>query len=205
MSDTRSRGRPREFDADDTLERVVGLFWTRGFEATSMSDIVDATGLSKSSLYNAFGSKDELFRQAIDRYLERRSDMLHQALRDGQAGLDDIDGFFRMADQELRSEFGRCGCFAVNTSTELAIRDDSIVTLSAEYRDEIRRSMLAALRRAAQLGEIDERRIASYAEVLTAFMLSLSVFARGGASRTEIDAQFAAIRTVIDGWRLDRP
>ena len=69
----RPRGRPREFDRDDVLGHAMTLFWEKGFEASSLSDIVEATGLNKSSLYNAFGSKSELFSTALERYVAMRT------------------------------------------------------------------------------------------------------------------------------------
>ena len=201
VAEARGRGRPREFDADEVLDRVVALFWEQGFEATSMSDLVEATGLNKSSLYNSFGSKDELFQTAVNRYVAMREGMLHELLRDGTAGLADVETFFEFARQEAGGEMARRGCLAVNTTTELGGREDSVVAMSAHYRGEIRTSFHAALTRAAEAGEIDADRVDTYAELLVAFMLSLSVFARGGADQAEIDRQFAAAQATVDSWR----
>ena len=63
--------RPREFDADDALERVTRVFWNRGFEHTSLDDLCAATGLGRSSLYAAFGDKRALYLKALARYEER--------------------------------------------------------------------------------------------------------------------------------------
>ena len=60
--------RPREFDVDDALDRAMNVFWAKGYEATSMSDLMAAMDLSKSSLYDTFGSKHELFLSALQRY-----------------------------------------------------------------------------------------------------------------------------------------
>jgi AcrR family transcriptional regulator len=60
--------RPREFDEDDVLERALHVFWDKGFEAASLADLQEATGLTKSSLYKAFESKEGLFRRVLDRY-----------------------------------------------------------------------------------------------------------------------------------------
>ncbi len=197
----RGRGRPREFDPEEVLDRVVALFWSKGYEATSVSDIVEATGLNKSSLYNAFGPKEELFQTAIQRYVAMRHEMLHSMLRDGSAGLDDIEAFLVFAREQIDGEMGANGCLAVNTSTELGGREPAVDKMSVEYRDEIRTSFRAALDRAAAAGEIDRERAPTYAEVLIAFVLSMSVFARGAATTDEIDAQFAAIRSTVDSWR----
>ena len=97
---------------------------------------------------------------------------------------------------------GSRGCLAVNTTTELGNRDDSVVTMASGFRDEIRTGLRAALDRAAAAGEISADHVAHYAEILVAFLLSLTVFARGGADGAEIDAQFDAITSIIDSWRL---
>ena len=73
----------------NVLDVVVELFWTKGYEATSISDIVEATGLNKSSLYNTFGPKNDLFEAAVERYLDMRTAMMTEVVGDGTAGLDD--------------------------------------------------------------------------------------------------------------------
>ena len=200
----RGRGRPRQFDSDEVLDRLVELFWEQGYEATSMSDIVAASGLNKSSIYNSFGSKEELFGLAVDRYLATRAAMLQEVLRDGTSGLDNLSTFLDFVQQEITGPTGSRGCLAVNTTTELGHCDASMSAMSARYRDDMRTSLRAALDRAAAAGEIDAERAGQYAESLVSFMLALSVIARGGAERPELDTQFAAIRSTIDTWRLAR-
>ena len=203
-TELRGRGRPRQFDSDQVLDRLVELFWEQGYEATSMSDIVATSGLNKSSIYNSFGSKQELFGQAVDRYLATRAAMLHEVLRDGTSGLDDLAAFLGFVQQEVTGPTGSRGCLAVNTTTELGHCDAAMASMSARYRDDLRTSLRAALDRAAAAGEIDGRRVGQYAESLLSFMLALSVIARGGAERPELDRQFASIRDTIDTWRIDR-
>jgi len=65
-----SRGRPREFDADVVIERAMGIFWSRGYHGTSLPDLLEATKLSRGSLYSAFGDKHTLFLRALDRYVD---------------------------------------------------------------------------------------------------------------------------------------
>jgi AcrR family transcriptional regulator len=199
----RGRGRPREFEVSDVIDSLIDIFWAQGYEATSMSDIVEATGLNKSSLYNSFVSKEELFQTAVTHYVEMRQSMLHGVLRDGDAGIDDIMTFLESVEQEFGGEFGSRGCLAVNTTTELGGRDESVITMSAGYRNEIRTSLRAALDRSAAAGEIDVNSVAHYAEMMLAFLMSLSVMARGGASSDEIKGQLAAIRALIESWRID--
>src|SRR5690242_20201777 len=62
------RGRPRAFDSDAALDRAMEVFWSKGYEGTSMSDLTQAMGINRPSLYAAFGDKESLFRRAIERY-----------------------------------------------------------------------------------------------------------------------------------------
>lgn len=69
-----AKGRPRSFDMDEALDQALKLFWTKGYEGTSLSDLTQAMGISPPSLYAAFGNKEELFRRALDRYMQEMVD-----------------------------------------------------------------------------------------------------------------------------------
>jgi AcrR family transcriptional regulator len=73
-------GRPREFDMDEALDTAMRLFWRKGYEGTSLSDLTDATGVKRPSLYAAFGNKEGLFRKALDRYTALRNPIISAAL-----------------------------------------------------------------------------------------------------------------------------
>jgi AcrR family transcriptional regulator len=79
-ADKKVRGRPREFDADKVLDRVMRVFWRKGFLGASLTDLTRATGISRPSLYAAFGNKEELFRKALERYFEGPSSYAHESL-----------------------------------------------------------------------------------------------------------------------------
>jgi TetR/AcrR family transcriptional repressor of nem operon len=119
-------GRPREFDLDEALDTAVHLFWERGYAATSVADLIDAIGISRSSLYQAFGSKDELFAAALERYGTRELDRLTAVLRASEDGLAAIEGFFQGLVHHLASRRGRYGCLVTNTTTELAVLEPRI-------------------------------------------------------------------------------
>lgn len=72
--------RPREFDLDEATDRALHLFWTKGYEGTTLGDLTEAMGINRPSLYAAFGSKEELFRRALDRYLKTTGVPLFAAL-----------------------------------------------------------------------------------------------------------------------------
>lgn len=183
------------------LDAVVQLFWEKGYEATSVNDIVGVTGLNKSSLYNAFGSKDALFERALNRYVDARTSMLSSLLHEGTGGLDDLLGLLDVLWAEVSSGGDHRGCLAVNTSTELGLRDDTVVKVGERYRALMRDAITTVLDRAASAGEISADQVAAYANVMLSFMLGASVVVRSGASNIEIKAHVDAGRTMIEGWR----
>lgn len=81
-----NKGRPREFDEDATIERVMQSFWRRGYEETTFEQLVADSGLSRSSLYNAFGGKDDLFKKAFDLYVDREKEEFIASLNDTENG-----------------------------------------------------------------------------------------------------------------------
>ena len=77
---TRGAGRPREFDTERALDIALDLFWEKGYEGTYLSDLTEAIGVNRPSLYAAFGNKEELFRKVLDRYMERHEGFACHAL-----------------------------------------------------------------------------------------------------------------------------
>jgi AcrR family transcriptional regulator len=79
------KGRPREFDVDLALDRALQVFWRRGYEGATLPDLTAAMGINRPSLYAAFGSKEELFRKALDRYVEGPAAFVREALHEPTA------------------------------------------------------------------------------------------------------------------------
>ena len=73
-------GRPRAFDVNEALDRALDVFWRKGYEGASICDLTAAMGINPPSLYAAFGNKEELFRKALDRYVEMHDEFLREAL-----------------------------------------------------------------------------------------------------------------------------
>lgn len=78
-------GRPRSFDIDRALDRALQVFWRKGYEGTSLSDLTKAVGVNRPSLYAAFGDKETLFRKALDRYLDGPAAYTQEALKESTA------------------------------------------------------------------------------------------------------------------------
>lgn len=199
---TAGRGRPREFDPDEALDQVLRVFWEKGYEATSVADIVEATGLNKSSIYNEFGSKDALYEKALERYMQARLSLLTDLLGDGTGGLDDVTTLLGFMREEAAGDVGRMGCFAVNDAAEFGTSSARALATSRRWRTGVREAITCALTRAEDLGEIPPGSAATYAGVFVPWMLGMSVVARGGADESEVDEVFAAARDLLEQLRV---
>ena len=199
----RQRGRPREFDEAQVLDALVDLFWAKGYEAASLADMVEASGLNKSSLYNAFGSKEEVYDVALSRYLDSRQEMVDQFTM-GDRGLDDLLAVLEFVRLDLLTEDGRRGCLAVNSSTELGNAKPTAADFSKRYRTMMGDALRRPIERAAALGEIDSELVDVYVDTSVSFMVSASVAVRGGVDPEEFSRQVDSMALLVESWRLQR-
>lgn len=112
--------RTEVFDREQAITNGMNLFWKKGFNGTSMQEIVDATGLGRSSLYNSFGSKMEFFKLTLDHYQEMNAREYRKLLSKEKNPVEKIRTIFEQNIDHASSDTERKGCFMVNTTTELA-------------------------------------------------------------------------------------
>lgn len=117
-------GRPASFERDEVIDRAMDLFWRRGYRATTPQDLVEELGIGKGSLYNAFGSKRELFGLALDRYRDQQAVMVDRALAEPGPVKDRIVAAMALIIDLNTADADRRGCLAVNTAAELATCDE---------------------------------------------------------------------------------
>lgn len=182
--------RPREFDRDEVLEQALQLFWSRGYEVTSMADLVEHLGVGRQSLYDTFGDKRNLYLQALDRYKDVHG--LPMPLLDGRplrVGLrllltSVVDWLFDVTD-------GR-GCMLVHAMSERGGDDDEIRTRFCANSAALIATLEARLRQARVDGELgphhDPRALARY---LSNTLNGLQLSARAGLDR-------AALLQIVD-------
>jgi TetR/AcrR family transcriptional repressor of nem operon len=193
-------GRPREFEPEAAVAVAMRLFWTRGYEATSLEDLEEHTGLSRSSLYNTFGSKRELFGRAVSRYLAVLDDVLLGPLESGNEGLADLDRFIDRLGMQLDGPGMIAGCLLTNSLVEFGGLDDGVVRQGHAYLDRARRAIRAALTRAADRGEIEASTVDQRSELLVGLVLSINLVARSGLGKPAFSALIAAVHAEIGGW-----
>ncbi len=118
-------GRKPEFDHEAVLNNAMATFWEHGYEAASMADLLNATGLSKSSLYAGFGGKHDLFVESYDLYRRKRADLLKRTMEDTPAP-GGIRAFFEDIITGGTDDLQRFGCMTTNQAAELAAQDDMV-------------------------------------------------------------------------------
>jgi TetR/AcrR family transcriptional repressor of nem operon len=127
-------GRPREFDEGQVLDAVMSVFWRQGYEATSMADLLAATGLHKGSLYQAFGDKHSLFITALRRYIENLRSEIGNALLSADTAFDGIRNAMRKAVEMSVDEDCNPGCLVLNTLVEKGSHDPEIMQVLKDAR-----------------------------------------------------------------------
>lgn len=182
-----SYGRPREYDPDKALEAAMHLFWSQGYEATSLNDLLNAMGLSKSSLYQGFGGKKELFARCINRYCDTYAGRLLDRLNTAESGRRFIEEALLMAANDTRSPDMRRGCLLVNTASEFAQKDPAIAQHVATGLGRFRGVFFAAVKRGQQEGgvttHVDAELLANY---LISCLGGLKTVVKGGANEQNV-------------------
>lgn len=171
--------RPREFDEHQALLEAMRVFWRKGYDATSIPDLLDATGLSRSSLYETWGDKQALFEAAVQLYFRDVASRPVHCLRDGDSVRAALTAFFEAQLASFRSRRNPSGCLMINTATSLESQDPRIRAMVADAIDSLRREFLDVLRRGQARGEIDAARdIEALSHMLTGVSCGLNVVAR---------------------------
>ena len=195
MLEPKVMGRPREFDEDEALAKIMDVFWEKGFEGTSMSDLETATGLRKGSLYAAFGDKRAMYRKSVELYGRTAIDESVAVLTGVDAPERRIGKFLQAPIDAVAVANDRRGCFLCNASIDQAAVDPETqrsVTGSFERLGGVLEKVLS------ELGTIDNSRRRAVAQHLLSVYFGLRVLAKAGQPvRMLKAAREAALRSVL--------
>ena len=185
MEKLATRGRPREFDVDEALIAALGVFWRKGYDAASLTDLTEAMGITRPSLYAAFGNKEALFRQALDLYEREKLAYVRRALEAPTArGV--AERLLRGSIETITSP-GCRGCLGVIASVNCGSIDSPIREEVLTRAQSARLAMVERMQRAIDEGDfassVDAETITLY---LTTVMQGLSVQASSGASPAQL-------------------
>ncbi|MBO2451823.1 TetR/AcrR family transcriptional regulator [Actinomadura barringtoniae] len=171
--------RTKEFDPDAALERALELFWERGYEATSMADLVEHLGIARASIYGTFGGKHELYLKALERYLQVKDPAIVQALSQPGRVLPAVRALIeRYAEESITTDHG---CMVVNTAVELAARDPAAARAVETSWTTLETSLTSALTRAQAQGELaPDKDPRALARLLMTLFQGMRVMGRAG-------------------------
>ncbi len=177
----------------------MNLFWARGFEHTSMQDLLGAMDLSKSSLYQAFGGKQQLFRRCVGLYADRFVAQLRQGLAAAPSGRGFIEAFLYSVLDDVDGDQPPRGCLVMNTASEFAQNEPEIARDVMQSIDRFRGVLQAAVERAQREGSIapgrDARTLAHY---LVSSMSGLKTQAKAGADADTLKGIISVVLRALD-------
>ncbi|MDZ7643979.1 MAG: TetR/AcrR family transcriptional regulator [Woeseiaceae bacterium] len=183
-----SRGRPLEFDRDTALEAAMQLFWSRGYEATSLQDLLGSMGIARSSFYQSFGSKQEVFLLAVERYRDCLVDALRQSLAVADSGIAFIEDTLKSVAADAGGADGPRGCLVFNSAAEFGQKNPDVAGRVAASIDAFTRVFADAISRAQQEGDVPpERDPVLMARYIVCTMSGLRTLAKAGARRKELN------------------
>jgi TetR/AcrR family transcriptional regulator, transcriptional repressor for nem operon len=181
--------RPKEFDQDRVLDQAVEIFWAKGYEATSMQDLVDGMGIRRGSLYGTFGSKQQLFLMSLRRYGEVVVKKLLEILESRPSGVESIELFFGQLVEHLLAAGPLRSCLVTNSAIERGLTDDATQQQVCRMLKAIEKGFYQTLLRARQNDEIPAGiDLKSTAEFLTSSMQGLLVVGKVRSEREVLEA-----------------
>lgn len=200
MSEKHStRGRPRSFDRTAALEAATRVFWQKGFTAASMSDLCEAMGIGSPSLYAAFGSKEQLYAEAIRHYGAEGSPQLACALESAPTAKLGVEAFLRFSARSLACPERPLGCMVVLSS----VASEGVTGLAdmvVEERKQSLKMIEARLQRGIKEGDLSkETKVKALARFFVTVQQGMSIQARDGVGAKELDAVAA---TAMQAWPL---
>ncbi|MFJ9028106.1 TetR/AcrR family transcriptional regulator [Streptomyces sp. NPDC102274] len=205
-----TRGRPRGFDRDTALEQAMKVFWATGYEATSMADLTSAMGIASPSLYAAFGSKEELFREAVALYGATAGRPVARALTEEPTARAAVNAVLHANAYAYTRADTPGGCMIVMAATNCSESNAPVRDHLAQIRKAGIEDLTVRLEQGVRDGDLapgtDTHGVASF---YTAVLQGMSVQARDGASREDLEMlaerAMSAWEAVIAQWPSPAP
>lgn len=186
------RGRPRRFDREEALRKAMELFWRRGYDGASVADLTAAMGINSPSLYACFGSKEELFREAVTLYGETDGSLTTRALCETPTARGAVEAMLRDNAEAFIRPGRPTGCMVVLAAPTGSAQSDTVCEFLVERRRQARALLETRLLRGIRDGELPETAdIGALTDFYSTVLHGLSIQARDGAGP-------ATMRAVVD-------
>ncbi|SDK11098.1 transcriptional regulator, TetR family [Aneurinibacillus migulanus] len=190
--------RKREFDEEKALDAAMQLFWEKGYNATSLSDLTATMGIQRPSLYSAFGDKEKLFEAALRKYTKLHASDIRTKLQNHRSVKEAIRIFFEDLVEEEYKEGQSKGCFCINTMVELAPHDEKFEILTREHQMYLSVIFQEMIVRGIRSGELESSLNAkALAQTLVVSLIGLTVWMKSRPERSFVDNSVAMILTLL--------
>ncbi len=181
--------RPREFDEEEVLAKATDAFWEHGYNSTSISQLMAATGLAKGSVYKAFGDKRELFLRTLEGYMEVGRKRVKDTLEGAPSAAAGIEQWIQSVAQQATSRGQKRGCYVVNCVIEVAPHDEEIRKRLVAHIKRVEKHYAAAVQRGIDAGEFrQDVDPATAARLITVAVNGLQVSGKAALSGNEARA-----------------
>ena len=191
--------RTKDFDEEVVLDKAIQLFWNKGFNATSMQDLVEGLGISRSSMYATYGDKHALFLAALERYRSKAHQTMADITDNTPSSKEAIKKLVALTTSELIKDKQHKGCFMVNTAVEIAPHDPEVNTFICQNDKDIESFFYKAIKNGQASGEIPARH---NARALARFILNtvkgIRVSAKSAADKKVFDDIVNITLSVLD-------
>ncbi|WP_448700648.1 TetR/AcrR family transcriptional regulator [Mucilaginibacter sp. AW1-3] len=146
--------RTKDFDENEVLNKAVDLFWLKGYNATSMQDLVDGLGISRSSLYDTYGDKHALFIKALESYQCTASGQICRIANSSLPAKETIKQLLQFVANGLLNDKTQKGCFMVNAEVEVAPHDEQVSKMICQNDQQVEEAFYKVIKKGQENGEI---------------------------------------------------
>lgn len=202
----RGKGRPRCFDRDNALLRALNVFWRRGYEPASITELCKAMGINAPSLYATFGNKAKLFLEAVHFYEKTYWEAPSRELLAEPDLYRGIDGFFKESARILLSPDSPCGCMVVLAAINIADDAKDVIDAIRELRHATKDMFATRLRQGITDGQLpQDTDVTAMAGALNTMLEGLSIQARDGLSQDELKHIASYAVRLLPDWESRLP
>ncbi|OMD35095.1 TetR/AcrR family transcriptional regulator [Paenibacillus odorifer] len=190
--------RPREFDEEKALDAAMQVFWEKGFEATSLSDLTSRMGIQRPSIYSTFGDKKGLFEAALRKYTSSHAAYIRNKLQNSSSVKEAFRAFFENMVEKEYGQNPNWGCFCINSMVELSPHDEKFEVLTREHQMYLSVIFQETIDRGLRSGELDPAINAkSLAQALVISLIGLTVIMKSRPERSFVDNSVKEILTLL--------
>jgi TetR/AcrR family transcriptional repressor of nem operon len=191
--------RTKDFDEDEVLKKAVILFWQKGYNGTSMQDLVDGLGISRSSLYDTYGDKHTLFIKALENYKESATNKQCNIVSNTSSAKEAIRQLLELTALELIGDNQHKGCFMTNAAIEVAPHDVEVSNIVCQNDQQIENAFYQAIKKGQESGELSNKRDAmTLARFIFNTVKGIRVSAKSTTDKTIFDDIIKLAMSVLD-------